>query len=156
MGQAGAKPLKNQRQERFAQEVAKGKTADDAYAHAGYLPNRHNASRLKTNEHVAARIAYLQGKVAEKAVTTAADIIDQLAEDRRFARELKSPAAAVSATMGQAKVLGLLKERVEHTGKDGAAIEVDSVSVETRSRFDKARRIAHLLRVGQKRLDPSA
>jgi len=48
--------LKNARHEAFAQGVAKGLSADQAYEAAGYKPNRHNAARLKTNEHVTSRI----------------------------------------------------------------------------------------------------
>jgi hypothetical protein len=43
-----------------AQALAQGKTANAAYEHAGYKPNRHNASRLKTNETIKARILELQ------------------------------------------------------------------------------------------------
>jgi hypothetical protein len=39
--------LKTQRQERFAQALAKGMTADAAYVEAGYKRNRGNASTLK-------------------------------------------------------------------------------------------------------------
>lgn len=48
--------LTNARHEAFAQGVARGLTADQAYEAAGYKPNRHNAARLKTNEHIASRI----------------------------------------------------------------------------------------------------
>jgi hypothetical protein len=40
-------PLANQRHERFAQALAQGKTATEAYALAGYRANDGNASRLK-------------------------------------------------------------------------------------------------------------
>lgn len=106
-----AGPLKNARQERFAQELAKGSTADAAYIAAGFKANRHNASRLNTNETVRARLDELKARAAEKAVVTAADIASQLDEDRAFARELNQAAAAVSASMGKAKVLGLLEDR---------------------------------------------
>jgi hypothetical protein len=118
-----AGPLKNARQERFAQELAKGKSVDEAYAAAGYTPNRGNAARLKANEGVAARFAELQQRVAEKVVVTAAEIARQLDEDREFARSNKQSAAAVSATLGKAKLLGLMPERHEHTGKNGGPIE---------------------------------
>ena len=51
--------LTNPKYERYAQELAKGKTADDAYAVAGYKQNRKNASRLKANEDILGRIAEL-------------------------------------------------------------------------------------------------
>lgn len=125
-----AGPLANTKHERFAQALAKGETLAKAYVTAGYKPNEKNAARLKKNEGVAARLAELQAKVAEKVVITAADIAQQLDEDRKFARELKQAAAAVSASMGKAKVLGLIKDRHEHTGKDGGPIEYRDLSDE--------------------------
>lgn len=72
--------LTNPRHERFAQALAAGKTADEAYQEAGYKANRHNASRLKTNEHVGARVAELQAIGAEKAGVTVAGIVAELAK----------------------------------------------------------------------------
>lgn len=143
--------LKNGRHELFAQHVAKGKTADEAYQLAGYKPHRGNACTLRAKQNVADRLAELQEKVAARAVTSAADIIHQLAEDRDFARFLGAPSAAVSATLGQAKVLGLLKERHEHTGKDGAALEVDAaLTVEEKSLYQVARELAYVLELARR------
>jgi len=116
-------PLKNARQERFAQELAKGRSQVDAYQAAGYKPDRGAATRLSANVSVAARVEELKGRAADKAAITVADIARQLDDDRAFAKACNSPAAMVSATLGKAKVLGLIKERHEHTGKDGAPIE---------------------------------
>lgn len=106
--------LENQRHERFAQEMAKGKSATEAYAKAGYRGDRTAASRLSTNVNVQARLSELQAKAAEKAVVTVEDIARQLDEDRAFARESGAAAAAVSATLGKAKVLGLIVEKSEN------------------------------------------
>lgn len=64
--------LKNPRHERFAQELAKGKSATEAYGLAGYKPNQQNASRLMLNDVVKARVAELSAKVAERAIERAA------------------------------------------------------------------------------------
>jgi phage terminase small subunit len=106
-----AGPLKNARHERFAQELAKGKSQVDAYATAGFKPNESHASRLVANGKVADRVRELKERAAAKTVVTVADIAQQLDEDRQFARELKQAAAAVSASMGKAKVLGLLEDK---------------------------------------------
>jgi hypothetical protein len=106
-----AGPLKNARHERFAQELAKGKSQADAYAAAKYRPSEPNASRLTRNDKVKARVAELQGKAATKAATTAADIAAELDEARELAKELKQVAPMVAATMGKAKVLGLIFEQ---------------------------------------------
>lgn len=106
-------PLKNARHEKFAQELAKGKSKVGAYKAAGFDGDRTNACRLATNGNMIARVGELKAKAAEHTIVTIADIAQQLDEDREFARELESAAAAVSATMGKAKVLGLLEDRLK-------------------------------------------
>jgi hypothetical protein len=123
-------PLKNSRHERFAQERAKGKTKDEAYTAAGYAENRSNACRVDAKPQVQARIAELQARAAEKAEVTVADIARQLDADREFAREQGQGAAAISATLGKAKLLGLMPERHEHTGRGGGPIEYQNLSDE--------------------------
>lgn len=125
-----AGPLKNTRQERFAQELAKGKSQVDAYRAAGYAGDETAACRLSKNVKVAARIEELQQRAASKAEVTIADIARQLDEDREFAKACGSAAAAVSATLGKAKVLGLIKERHEHAGVNGGPIEYRNLGEE--------------------------
>jgi phage terminase small subunit len=67
--------LENPKWERFAQLVAEGKTADDAYASIGFKPNRFNASRLRTRENVTARIAELVAQGAARAELTLDKVI---------------------------------------------------------------------------------
>lgn len=117
--------LKNARHERFAQELAKGKSANQSYEAAGYKQSDQNASRLTRNDKVMARLSELQERAAAKAVVTAEDIAAQLDEDRALARKEKVPSAAVSASMGKAKLFGLIKERHEHTGANGGPIKHD-------------------------------
>ena len=47
--------LANARHERFAQELAAGKTATEAYELAGFKPNRHNAATLAHKHHISDR-----------------------------------------------------------------------------------------------------
>lgn len=70
--------LPNPKHEKFAQALAKGKTADEAYAEAGFKPNRGNASRLKANESIAARVEEIVGKGAEKAEVTVERVLKEL------------------------------------------------------------------------------
>jgi phage terminase small subunit len=104
-------PLKNARHEKFAQELAKGKSQVGAYAAAGYTEDRTAASRLSTNANVVARVAELKKRAAERIIVTVADIAQQLDEDREFARELDNASAAITATIGKARVLGLLEDK---------------------------------------------
>jgi len=58
--------------ERFAQELAKGSDAGDAYEAAGFKPNPGNARRLKMNEAIAKRVeALLLEREAHHAQATA-------------------------------------------------------------------------------------
>ena len=111
--------LENHRHEIFAQELSKGKTADAAYVEAGYRENRHNASRLKTNEHVLRRVSELQERLAIKTEITVESLTKELEEARQVAVEIKQPGAAVAAVMGKAKLAGLIVEKRE-SGSPGA------------------------------------
>lgn len=115
-------PLRLPRHEAFVQHLVQGKTLTEAYELAGFRPSKKNAARLKARADVQARLAELQERAAEKVVVTVADIAAQLDEDRKFARDKENPSAAVSATMGKAKVLGLIVDR--HAGPTGGAIPV--------------------------------
>lgn len=105
--------LPNAKYERFAQELAKGKTADEAYVLAGYSENRGNATRLKANESVLSRVAELQERGAKRAEITVESIKDMLLEDRLLARSLGQSAAAVSAVEKLAKLYGHMVDRKE-------------------------------------------
>jgi hypothetical protein len=48
--------LKNPKHEKFAQELAKGKSADQAYKVTDYKAHRGNAWRLSANERIQARV----------------------------------------------------------------------------------------------------
>ena len=78
--------LTNPKHELFAQALAKGSTADQAYQDAGYKANSGNAATLKGNQRIKDRVVELQGRAAERTIYTIEDIVQQLAEDREFAR----------------------------------------------------------------------
>lgn len=72
--------LKNPKHERFAQELAKGKTATEAYVLAGYKPNDGNAATLKGKQRISDRVAEILGRAAERAEITVADVVSELAK----------------------------------------------------------------------------
>lgn len=72
--------LKNAKHERFAQELAKGNSASQAYVLAGYSKNDGNAVRLKGNEKIAARIEEILNKAAEKTGVTIERVLGELAK----------------------------------------------------------------------------
>ena len=57
--------LSNAKHERYCQNRVEGQTNHEAYANAGYKPNRGNAARLNANESIQGRIRELQGNAAE-------------------------------------------------------------------------------------------
>lgn len=70
--------LKNARHEAFAQALAKGQAAADAYVTAGYKESRSAASRLSTNVNIQARVAELVNKGAERAEIDIARVLKEL------------------------------------------------------------------------------
>lgn len=72
-------PLHNEKHEIFAQEVAKGKTAVDAYEIAGYERNDGNCVRLKKDPKVKARIREIQGRAAKRAEISVKNVLRELA-----------------------------------------------------------------------------
>lgn len=71
--------LKNQRHERFAQAVLKGKTLDEAYALAGYKAHPANPQRLRGNDRVSARIEELAERIETFNVVSVERIARELA-----------------------------------------------------------------------------
>ena len=113
--------LSNQRHELFAQVLAAGCSATEAYVKAGYRLNKGNAGRLKANERIRERVGELQARnvqAQEAAVgVTIERLRAQLAESYELAKELSQPTAMVAATTAQAKLAGLWIERSEQTRK---------------------------------------
>lgn len=69
--------LDNAKHERFAQELAKGKTATEAYVLVGYKDNDGNASKLATK--VQDRVKEITGKAADRAGVTIERVLNELA-----------------------------------------------------------------------------
>lgn len=69
--------LENPKHERFAQELAKGKTATEAYVLVGYKDNDGNASKMAAK--VQDRVKEITGKAAEKAGVTIERVLGELA-----------------------------------------------------------------------------
>jgi phage terminase small subunit len=105
--------LKNARHERFAQELAKGMTAEKAYGLAGYKESRAGASRLAAKTDVSRRVAEILDRGAVRAEITLKGLIEEAAEIQRGALAAGQHAAAVSALTAKAKLAGLWVERTQ-------------------------------------------
>lgn len=134
--------LKNQRHERFAQALFEGKSASEAYVIAGYAYNEGNACRLKGNEQVRERLDELQGKAAERTEITVAGISKKLLAIAQKAENSKQLNVARAAHMDVAKLNGLLKDFVEHTGWEETPLRVEARVITDQER---ARGLAALL-----------
>ena len=112
--------LQNPRHERFAQELATGKSADAAYALARYRANRSNAARLSANQDIERRVAEIQSMGAELAAITIETLIAEAEAARSKAMgEKGGAAAAVAAITAKAKLAGLWREKVAQTDPSG-------------------------------------
>jgi phage terminase small subunit len=112
--------LRNPRHERFAQELATGKTADAAYVLAGYRENRSNAARLSASHKIQKRVAEIQSRGAERAAITVETLIAEAEAARSKAMcERGGAAAAVAAITAKAKLAGLWREKVAQTDPSG-------------------------------------
>jgi phage terminase small subunit len=70
--------LANLRHERFAQALARGKTATEAYLLAGYKANDGNASRMRGNERISARVQEIVGRAADRAEVSLERVLREL------------------------------------------------------------------------------
>jgi hypothetical protein len=102
--------LSNPRHEKFAQALAEGQSATEAYGFAGYAPNDGNAARMKGNDRVKERIAELQGQGAKRAVVTLESLIAEARDIQTKALAEGKYSAAVSALTVKAKLAGFLTD----------------------------------------------
>lgn len=103
-----------EKQEKFCQGVAKGLTYSDAYREAYNTEKmksdtiNNSAFKLMKNGEITARIEELKKRALKRYDLTVDDIISELEEAREIARETKTSSAMVSASMGKAKLLGMV------------------------------------------------
>ena len=117
------------KQENFAQVYLETGNASEAYRQAYSTKGKSEnyihvqACELLHSRKVAVRVEELKEQHRERHRLTVDDLIAELEESRRMAIEAEKPqtAAAVSATMGKARILGLDKQILEHKNK---AVEV--------------------------------
>ncbi|MGV7078477.1 terminase small subunit [Testudinibacter sp. P80/BLE/0925] len=116
------------KQEKFCQVYIETGNASEAYRQA------YNAEKMKTetinsrskellkNGPITVRIEELQSGHVKRHNITVDDLLRELEENRQAALTASTPqaAAATSATMGKAKLLGLDKQIVDVTSSDGS------------------------------------
>jgi phage terminase small subunit len=110
--------LDNPKHERFAQGLAKGKSASQAYVDAGYKESRPAASRLSTNVNVVSRVAELQDIGSLRAEVTLESLIREAGEIQEAAKTEKQYSAATAALTAKAKLAGLWIDKAENTNRN--------------------------------------
>ena len=118
-------PALNPRQEAFIGHIVKGCSNRQAYQKVYAVGDRvadANAARMLAEARVKSRLAELQAKAADKAAVTAETIAAELDAAYMLAFDNKQAAACVAASLGKAKLFGLLidKSQVE-TARDKPA-----------------------------------
>ena len=115
------------KQEAFCQAYIETGNASEAYRTA-YAADKmkpesinRKAKELLDNGKIAARVAELQGEIKQRHNVTVDSLLAELEEARMAALGAETPqsSAAVAATMGKAKLVGLDKQIVDHTSSDG-------------------------------------
>jgi phage terminase small subunit len=105
--------LDNVRQERFAQELATGRSATDSYEFAGYKRDDGHASRLAGQGKIRGRVHELKQEAARMADIRRQDIIELLRADHDLARERGQMAAAIRAAELLGKSIGMFGDQPE-------------------------------------------
>ena len=118
------------KQQRFSQLYIELGNASEAYRQsydaARMKPEtiNRNAKALLDNNKIAARVAELQAEHRARHNITVDSLTDELERARQLAHKVEQAGAAVSATLGKAKLHGLLKDKVEASGPDGGPIDL--------------------------------
>jgi phage terminase small subunit len=115
--------LKNTKHERFAQELARGKSQAEAYKLAGYKPDSGAASRLSGNVSIQTRVAELQEKivsrVVERAVVSKEWVIEKLVENAERSLQARRATGEDGEETGEFKYQGNVANRaLELIGKE--------------------------------------
>jgi len=124
-------PKLTAKQAAFVAEYLIDLNATQAAIRAGYSEKTANVIGPENlaKPCISEAIAEVQGKRFKRLEVTADSLVIELEEARANAIASNQNSAAVAATMGKAKLLGIGMEKVELTGKDGGAIQT-SVTVE--------------------------
>lgn len=122
-----------EKQEKFCHEFIKTGNASEAYRNsynAGKMKPESihvNASKLLSDAKVSQRVESLRAAVSKKRMLGLEDLLDELEQARTLALAQETPqtSAAVAASMGKAKMLGLLSDKVQVSGADGGPLNLN-------------------------------
>lgn len=126
------------KQEAFCLAYLETGNASEAYRKAYNAENmkpetvNRKAKELLDHGKISARVEALQEEHRERHKITVDDLLAELEEARQVALGQNNPqtSAAVAATMGKAKLLGLDKQILEHSGPNGGPIPTMPTTIE--------------------------
>jgi hypothetical protein len=118
--------LTNPRHELFCQELAKGKSAHDAYVLAGYKESRKNAAALKSKSDIKGRLSEL--------LTPRAEMVSRATQE-----------AADEVQVSKAWIMSRLKENAERALQAVTVTDADGNIVEYKYEGNVANRALELL-----------
>lgn len=137
--------LDNQRHELFAQYLACGTPANQAYVMAGYKYNEGNCIRLKGNEKIIARVRELQERAQKANDVTLESLTERYNSAIDKAANEGSHPAVMAGLAGLAKLHGLIVDKHRDlTGLDEMTDDALAKHIESR-----------LKQLGQKRVEES-
>ena len=114
------------KQQRFVEEYLIDLNATQAAIRAGYSEKtaQEIGSENLSKPMVAKAIAEAQEKLSNKAQVTVEMVVQGLLNEAKDLSEGSTQSARVSAWAHLGKHLGMFKDKIEHTGKDGGDINV--------------------------------
>lgn len=114
------------KQQRFVEEYLIDLNATQAAIRAGYSEKtaKEIGSENLTKPNIAKAIAEAQEKLSNKAQVTVEMVVQGLLNEAKDLSEGSTQSARVSAWAHLGKHLGMFKDKIEHTGKDGGPIDL--------------------------------
>ncbi len=116
------------KQEMFAMKYVEIGNQSEAYRQSYNAENMKNetihvkACNLLKQDKIRIRVLELRKNHVERHGVSVDKIVEELAEDKEFARECKSASSVVKTTELKAKLYGLFVDKIEHSG----ALEIDT------------------------------
>lgn len=119
------------KQQRFIDEYLIDLNATQAAIRAGYSAKtaQEQSSRLLSNVMVQEAIKAGQAKLAKRTLVTQDMVVKGLLDEAKDTTEGSSHSARVSAWAHLGKHLGMFKDKVEHTGRNGGPIQTENAHV---------------------------
>lgn len=134
------------KQKAFVKLLHIGLPITRAYERAGYRPNRWNCWTAAQSPNVQRELRRLEARALRKHDVTVEKVLTDLQRAMTLAEQEKQAGAMINAAMSQAKVCGLITDKIEQ--RDISKMDMDEIVKTMREEFgDKADAILQTLEV---------